>query len=119
MVDDTPMNRARKKQQQELIAQQKQQQKPQQSGGDAILKKDKQERALWGGSDSDVSEEGESEEEREECGTRSSSTKAARGAPGKVSGTLPMLLYSLLHMEKWLLRSRFLIISIFLRCRMH
>lgn len=91
MVEDTPMNRARKKQEAKLAQQKLGKLSPQQSAGAGTgskLKKDKQEDALWGGEDSDVSES-ESESEGEEA--RSSKTscqasKAKKGARRRLNG---------------------------------
>ena len=68
MVEDTPMNRARKKQQQrEQAVQTKQKVKsPRAKAKPPGLKQDKHEEALWGGGDSDESEESESADESED-----------------------------------------------------
>lgn len=75
MVEDTPMNRARKKQ---LAVLQK-------SGLDTAasgLKKDDHEKALWGGDDSDESEDEKSDEEEIQEGSRPKTSAATRGKTG-------------------------------------
>mmetsp|Transcript_16663 Transcript_16663/g.27817 ORF Transcript_16663/g.27817 Transcript_16663/m.27817 type:complete len:475 (-) Transcript_16663:340-1764(-) len=88
MVEDTPMNRARK-QQQEKLAQQQGQKQPPSAGTDTKLMKDTKEDALWGGADSDVSEsdsEGEGEEtQTSKTGGRGSKVK--KGARRRLNGS--------------------------------